>query len=282
MKRGRPSMLLVALALINCLSLVQAADRPFGYVIGDIVEQRVHLSIAGRRLVPVELPPIERVGISLWRREVRQEQSADGESWLVLRYQIINAPQSLTVWQLPALHLASADPAVVLVTPESPFSVGPITPPRAFSETNLSSLRPDHQPDEIVLAPLERRLAAAAAVLVLSLLAWAAYFFWAHRSNERSRPFARAVRDLRSLPDDSPESWRRLQHALNDCAGQVVRADSLDVLFRRAPYLASERPALEQFCRDVSALFFGGGLPADAGSVHELASRLRRIERRAS
>lgn len=284
MRYARLQLPMAALALVTGLSSVQAqtGDRPFGYLVGDIVEQRVHLSIDGKRFVPADLPRAERVGISLWRRDVRQEQSADGESWLVLRYQIINAPQALTVWQLPALHLRSDDPAITLSEPAMPFSVGPITPARPFEQANLPALRPDHEPAPIALAPLARRLAAVAALLALSLLVWAGYMFWTHHAHARSRPFAKAERDLRSMSGDSPDAWRRLQHALNECAGQVVRADTLDALFRRAPFLAAERPALERFCRDVNALFFAGTLPADAGSLHELAARLRRGERRAS
>lgn len=254
--------------------------RPFGHVIGDILVQRIHLNLGGRRFVPAELPRVERIGLSLWRREVHQEKDADGEHWLVLRYQIINAPQSLAVWELPALQLKSADADAVLTTPPWAFSVGPFTSAQAFDKDNLPPLRGDRPPPEIALAPLDRRIAFAAGGLVLTLLLWAGYAFWLHLKSGRHLPFARAVHDMRLMQENSPAAWRRLQHALNDAAGQVVRVNTLDRLIGRAPYLAQERGALEQFCRDSSALFFGNGLPENAASAHQLASRLRRLERR--
>jgi mxaA protein len=254
--------------------------RPFGHAIGDILVQRIHLNLGGQRFFPAELPRAERVGLSLWRREVRQEKDADGEHWLVLRYQIINSPQSLAVWELPALQLKSADSAAILATPPWSFSIGPFTPAQAFDKANLPALRDDHPPQKIALAPLDRRIVFAVGGLALMLLLWGSYAFWLHLKSSRHMPFARAMRDMRLMQENSPAAWRRLQHALNDAAGQVVRANTLDRLIERTPYLAQERDALEQFCRESSALFFGSGLPADAAAAHQLASRLRRLERR--
>lgn len=287
MMRVRFLALVAMLALIGAVPTGASAGtqrieqpRPFGHVIGDILVQRIHLNVGGQRFIPAELPRVERVGIALWRREVRQEKDAEGEHWLVLRYQIINAPQSLTVWELPALQLKSADPAVTLATPPWPFSIGPFTPAQAFDKGNLPTLRSDHPPPKIALAPLDRRIGFAAGGLVLSLLLWGSYAFWLHLKSGRHMPFARAVRDMRLMQENSPAAWGRLQHALNDAAGQVVRANTLEKLIECAPYLAQECDLLEQFCRDSSALFFGRGLPANAISAHKLACRLRRLERR--
>lgn len=255
-------------------------DRPFGYVIGDIVEQRVRLQAAGKRFVSAELPRAGRVGISLWRRDVHEEVDASGQPWLVLRYQIINAPPALTIWELPALQLKSADPAITLWVPASPFSVAPFTPRQPFDRGNLPTLRADRGPEQIALGPLERRMKFAAGALVGCLLLWGGYAVWQRLIHDRDLPFSRAVRDMRRLPDQSPQAWRRLQHALNEAAGHVVRANTLDKLIEQAPNLAQERAALERFCQESSALFFGRGLPADAASAHALGVRLRRIERR--
>lgn len=254
--------------------------RPFGHAIGDILVQRIHLKVDGRNFIPAELPRIERVGISLWRRNVRMEKDDGGEHWLVLRYQIVNVPQSLAVWELPALQLKSADSDAALMTPSWPFSVAPFTPGQPFGKGDLPALRGDHPPTTIALAPLDRRIAFAACGLALTLLLWGSCALWLHLRSGRHRPFARAVHDMRFMPENSPVAWRRLQHALNDAAGQVVRASTLDRLIERTPYLAQEREALEEFCRDANGLFFGRGLPANANSAHGLATRLRRLERR--
>lgn len=287
MSFARIFILAIQLALFgssmdNAFASAQRTDqpRPFGYVIGDILTQRIHLNADGRAFVPAELPRVERAGVSLWRREVRQETDSDGEHWLVLRYQIINAPQSLAVWGLPELLLKDANSNATLVIPPWPFSIGPLTPPQPFGKDGLPALRDDRLPSPVPLAPLDRRIRFAVGGLLLTLLSWAGCAYWLHLKTGRHRPFARAMRDMRVMQENSPSAWRRLQHALNDAAGHVVRADTLDKLIERAPYLAQERHALEQFCRETSALFFGHGVPADMQSVHDLARRLHRLERR--
>jgi mxaA protein len=123
-----------------------------------------------------------------------------------------------------------------------------------------------------------QRMWLAAGALAATLLSWATALVLRRRWLRGRLPFARALRDLARLPDDAPQAWRRLQHALNDAAGQVVRIGNVDQLLARAPYLAAERAAIEKFCREASALFFSGAAPA--GGVRALARRLGRLERR--
>ena len=54
---------------------------------------------------PTALPSSGRVGIWLERRPSRMETGADRHRWLVLDYQVTNAPQTLTTIELPALTL---------------------------------------------------------------------------------------------------------------------------------------------------------------------------------
>lgn len=275
---------LAMLMLVSALSMAEPArvqqPRPYGYVIGDMLEQRIALQSGGAAFVPATLPRAEPVGVSLWRRAVERETDAAGIEWLVLRYQVVNTPSALAVWELPALELASADPKVSLSVPVWAFSVSPFTRAQAFGKGELTALRVDRNAPVVPLAPLDRRLKIAGAALCFALLLWAAYGWWHYQRSGRHLPFARAVRDLRNLPENSPMAWRRVQHALNDAAGHVVRADTLDALLARAPWLAQERAMLERFCRDSRALFFGRGLPVDATPAHVMAARLRKIERR--
>ena len=254
------------------------APRTFGYTLGDLIVQQVPLVRDGKDFELESLPPPGRVGRSFWRRAARTVQDAQGRRWLLVEYQILNAPQVLEMWFLPPLQLKGAGAGVIDVEPWR-FSIAPLTPPEAFDAPGLGAMRDDLLPAPVPLAPLVRRARLAAAALGMTLLLWGMALYLRRRSLHNRLPFARALRDLTAMPDDTPQAWRCLQHALNDAAGQVVRSGNVDQLLASAPYLAGERAAIEQFCREASALFFSGAAPVRAASVRALARRLRRLER---
>jgi mxaA protein len=279
-------LLLIAALLLHCAlaaaqSMHAGEPRAYGYVLGDVITQRVPLMARGEPFIPEALPPAGRVGRSFWRRGARIERDEAGQPWLAVEYQLINAPQTLEVWFLPALQLKGADPrsGVLDIAPWR-FSVGPLTPQEGFRDEGLGAMRGDKFPAPISLAPLERRIRLAAAALVLTLLLWIASLALRRHLMRRRLPFAAALRDLRRMPDDTQEAWRRMQHALNEAAGEVVRTGNLDVLIQRRPWLQGERVAIEQFCRDASAFFFGGDAPAAAYALRQFARRLSTLERR--
>ena len=100
--------IIVATSAYPAATAVVEQPRPFGYVVGDVVTQRVLLEIGGRRFAPAALPKAERVDVWLERRPARIESLPDGHRWLALDYQVINAPQSLTTVNLPAFELQGA------------------------------------------------------------------------------------------------------------------------------------------------------------------------------
>jgi len=82
------------------------APRGFGYVLGDLLVQRVLLEVEGREVIPDALAPHERIGNWFERHSTWIERDADGHPWLAIEYQLINVPPALSVVNLPALHLA--------------------------------------------------------------------------------------------------------------------------------------------------------------------------------
>jgi mxaA protein len=268
----------LALPRVATAEGVPPAPRTFGYTIGDILVQQVPLVRDGKDFKPESMPPPGRFGSSFWRRDARVATDAEGHSWLLVEYQIINAPPVLEVWFLPPLQIKGAGAAGMLDVAPWRFSIGPLTPPEAFEAPGLGAMRDDQLPALAPLAPLERQIWLAAGALAMMLLSWATALVLRFRWLRGRLPFARALRDLAHLPDDAPQAWRRLQHALNDAAGQVVRTGNVDQLLARAPYLAAERAAIETFCREASALFFSSAAPASG--VRALARRLGRLERR--
>ncbi|HTH61154.1 MAG TPA: calcium incorporation protein MxaA [Paraburkholderia sp.] len=278
-------------------SVAPAASRPartiepraFGYVLGDVLTQRVALDGATGDLPANALPGAGRIGVWLERRPSRIETAADGRRWLVLSYQVTNSPQSLTTIELPALVI-DVPRGVPLRVDAWPVSIGPLTPDAIAESGDLQPMRPDRLPPHAPTARIERRLAGSLGALGVVLIAWGAWWHLRNRREAARLPFARAWRDLangrsarnaRDNPNpDDPAAWRRLHRALDETAGRVVQHDKLAPLFARAPWLEPLREPLEQFYAQSAARFFSTGAPVVSYPLRQLARELYLAERR--
>jgi mxaA protein len=254
--------------------------RPFGYVVGDILTQRILLQLEGREFEPATLPRAERVGVWLERRTLRIVSSDDGRRWLVADYQVINAPQVLTLVSVPAWELQPKTGRTPLRIGEWPISVAALSPRSPFGKGDLADFRPDHPAPIIATEPMRQRIAIWSGALAITLALWLGWFLWREWRATSTRPFARALREMRRLEDSAPQAWHALHRAFDRAAGQAVQAAMLSELFRRAPYLLPLRGKIEQFFVQSGERFFGAALPAQPLSVRKLCSELRRLEKR--
>lgn len=252
--------------------------RAFGHVLGDVLTQRVLLQHEGRPVRPAKLPAAQRLGVWLERRAGRIERDENGRDWLVVDYQLINAPQALALLKLPAWQVAGD--GVALQVAEWPFSVAPLTPRRAFEPPGLDELRPDRAPPPVATAPLRTQFALWAGLSAASALAWLGWLGWRNRRAARSQPFARALRELRGLEGDAPAAWQALHRGFDRTAGRTVQIATLHRLFERAPQFEPLRADIERFYALSAELFFGSGRGDGAVSPPALARRLRAIEKR--
>lgn len=275
-----PATAAAAAANVPQPNAVVQQPRSFGHVIGDIVTQRVQLSLGGREFQPAELPATGRVSIWFERRGVRVERDARGNRWLVVDYQLLNSPQALTAITLPAWKMLSRDAREELRVAAWPMTVAPLTPKDAFKRVGLGTLRPDRSATPIPLEPLQQSLAAAAVALILTLLAWVGWWIWRNQQSAALRPFAVALREMRSFDDNSPEAWHALHRAFDGAAGQALRPESLPNLFERAPQLRPLRPAIERFYQQSATRFFAGQSVDRPIGVRALCRQLRQIEKR--
>lgn len=245
--------------------------RPFGYVVGDVVTQRVLLTTSE----PTALPPVQRVNIWLERRAPRIEVDSAERRWLVVDYQLINAPPVLTTIQLPAWELEIKASNARLRIPAASISVAPLIPNAADDD-----LRPDRQVSIIDTTPARTRLLLWSIALGLTLAAWFGWMRWRNWRDSLDRPFARALRELQRVDESRPEAWQALHRAFDQTAGRVLQLETLPTLFERAPHLQPRRTEIERFFTQSSERFFGAGLSSDLLSVRALCHELRRIERR--
>lgn len=255
------------------------SPRPFGYVLGDVLTQRIALEFEGRELEPTELPALERTGNWFARRDARLESDAAGRRWLTLDYQVINVPDELSAVELPALDLATTDPKLRIEVQAMPVTVAPITPATVLSRAGLEEMQPDAEAPQIDVLPLERNLRLALYFSGLLAMAWIALFAIRLLRARGSLPFARAKTDMRRL-DDPTAIWRRLHRALDDTAGHVVRGHNLHSLLARAPWLMPMEQDLKRFF-DASQERFFAGRTADGVEPLALCARAAKLERKA-
>jgi mxaA protein len=254
--------------------------RPFGYVIGDLVTQRVALEYDGKPLDLGKLPPLERAGNWFERRDARIERDAAGHRWLVMDYQIINVPEELRAIELPALDIETAVAGRRLQTSPIPLTVAPITPNVVLARAGLDEMRPDAPAPHVDTAPYERGLHAALYAGALLVALWAALALLRQFNARRRLPFSRAQRDIARLDAGSIEAWRRLHRALDDTAGQVVRDQDLPLLLARAPWLASMEADLRRFFEASQTRFFADRA-VEGVEPRTLCAQAAKLERRA-
>ncbi|GFE89967.1 calcium incorporation protein MxaA [Steroidobacter agaridevorans] len=250
--------------------------RPFGYVIGDLVTQRVLLTTSRRDFEPTALPPVQRVNIWLERRAPRIEKTSDGRRWLVVDYQLINAPQALTTVQLPAWAIEDKSGGERLQIPSAPISVAPLI----STSSGADPLRPDREPSIIDTAPARANVLLWSIALAVTLAAWLAWLQWRNWLDSHNRPFARALQQLSHVDETAPEAWQAVHRAFDQTAGRVLQIETLPALFERAPYLQPRRAEIERFFAQSNERFFGAGPSGEPVSVRALCHELRRIERR--
>ena len=256
--------------------------RPTGYFVGDVLTQRVLLQDHGQLLTPSSLPATGRVNAWFERRQSTIVTDPALRRWLVIQYQILNAPKAVTVAMLPAWQLAakSGDVAETLEVPATSINVAPLSPPGSPEQVGTRDLRPDHTPPPIETAPIRLAIATSATGMALTLLAWLGWIIWRNRRAAATQPFARALRELQALDDREPRAWQILHRAFDRTAGRVIQRATLPTLFERAPQLAPARPQIEEFFTQSNLLFFGSPSIPKANSLpRTLCAELRRIER---
>jgi mxaA protein len=275
------------------MSFAATVEQPrnVGYLIGDLLVQRVELELEGDRFDPRELPQPGRVNAWFERRSARIERDPQGRRWLAVEYQVINAPPALAAVSLPAWKLAPAAGNRGLLIADWPVSVGAMTPAEPFGADTLDALRPDRPAPVPDAATIRHLLTRWACATVAVLAAWLAWLAWRNWQSARSQPFALAARELQRLgplASETPAAWQALHRAFDRTAGRAIHAGDLPALFQRAPHLAALRAQIEGFYTRSSTLFFGAapfvpgtgaGTSAATFPLAALCTALRRLEK---
>jgi mxaA protein len=265
----------------SAMPAIVQQPRPFGYVLGDTLAQRILLESGGHNIDPVALPPAERAGLWFARRSSRIEQAEDGHRWLVIDYQLVNAPQALISVSLPSVTLKAKAGNDVLTVTEWPISIAPLTPRAPFAKGGLQELRPDHPAPMLPTRALQRQLELWSGAFALTVMIWLMWWLVRSLRATANQPFARALRTIRRSGHTNEAAWLALHRAFDMTAGRALQLSTLPALFKQAPHLEPQRAAIEHFYAESKLRFFGPGKdnPPTSWSLRTLCTTLRRIEK---
>jgi mxaA protein len=266
--------------------------RRFGYGIGDIIRQTLHVRHPPQQqLIETSLPKEGRLGPWFVLRRVVAIAEAEG-SRIELTYQAINAPTEVSTVALPALHLRLRDGPREVDEPIAitSLSLGPLTAATGNLGDGASDLRPDTLPPLVDVTAQIRRLQYYAALATLLGIGWTSWHLGLGLRGRAKRPFARAEREISRLlgKTSSGEAlragMRTLHQAFNATAGAVLFAETVEDFIAANPVLTPARAGIADFFAASRQAFFGNGASAvafDGARLLSLARRLKELERSA-
>ena len=270
--------------------------RPYGYVIGDVIEHEVSLALdPGFELDRTSVPEPGRVTrwLSLNEATHAGERSNGGSRHTIrLRFQVVNAARSVTPAGTPPLSLRIIGPEddLPVIVPAWGFTISPILPPGERPAGRLPDLRPALPPGPI---PTDMRMARVTALgaLALGLVALFAGRYIAERTGRRARRhFDRAYRRIQhrmrgpASTGAYADALIEMHAAFNATAGHAVFEHDLARFFVAHPRFESLRAPITALFAESGTVFYGDGpTPAahDGGldRVRDLCRACRDVER---
>jgi mxaA protein len=287
---------LLVLALGGCSSRIDEAvshfsvqtPRPFGYVIGDEIGQRIEVEVRrGFSLQYSSLPAKGRVNRWLDLKNVKVKQT-DGDHGvryqIVLRYQIFYAPLEVKMLSLPEFQLQFRQGVnqVEQTVPAWPFTVAPIRELAIRKEDGKQYMRPDAPAPFIETGAQRLRLFMCLMVATLAAL-YLAFLHGVFARFPQRRIFKQALLQLARIDDDHPQALFKVVHgALNELNQAPLFKHQLEPFYRRHPRFKALHSELEWFFDASNRFHFAGDRQTDRRTgikVRELCRQCRAIER---
>lgn len=269
-------------------------ERDFGFVIGDLVQHTISLSVdkpwvLDRAHLPAPGPVNPWLEIADIQVSEYPAEKTTGYT-IQVEYQLYRGVRKTEEFEIPGfpLRVRDGERVVQAMTPASKITAVPLIPPHLANEAITP--RPPVPPQ---LLPLETHYrimgGLVTAIVIIALLLFLRPGFAGFR--QRSHAFAAACRLLRrprQAPPESTEFREALQtvhRAFNQTAGKTVFASRLDRFFEENPRFSPCRADTEKFFALSRQVFFGN--PADI-QLHEcdlawlknLCRRYRKLERK--
>jgi mxaA protein len=273
-------------ASVSAATAIQSIDirmpRPFGYVIGDVIEQEVDLVLnKPYRLAAGDsfsAPGRLTQWLEFYPPRIDHRETATANSYsIVLSYQIVNITPGVDELATPEQKLRFTDDQGMLsaLIPAWRFRVAMLSAPGSPA----GDLRPDRLPP--VLTPhIDYLFWIAAPGLLIALAGLLVIYAYLPFLKRHNGPFHRACRRLRTLkahPWDAEhyrQALRTVHEAFNQTLDKTVFVDELDDFFARQPRFAVLRQPIEQYFRHSRSIFFNDHPAAAPSQPYSLPALL--------
>lgn len=263
--------------------------RPFGYVIGDVIEQRIRVKTrAGIPLQPASLPTVGQLNRWLQVKQViisSEKSNIGGDEYLIiLQYQLINAPQTVTMLAVPAfkLNFGTNQQTIEQTVPTWHFSAGPVRELAIRKDESGEYMRPFAPPGTIEDPQSRYLLYLSLSIFTVAAarLAWHAGWFPGVRGRT---VFSRAGRRIGNLNSQQMEqALSALHEAFNTLNQKPLFKGQLADFYRRHPDYRDIASELEWFFQYSERFFFGTPVqadPVDLNRIKMICRQCRQIER---
>jgi len=281
-------LLIMALSLLGCSGSIDEpvsyfnveTPRPFGYVNGDEIPQRIVIETrSGISLQTGSLPAKGQINRWLNLNQVTVKQS--GQRYQIdLLYQVFYAPLEVKSLTLPGftVQLSQGEKSIGQNVPAWTFTLSPLRELVARGEY----LRPDVPPPLLANTQALYGLSVSLCVTVL-IAAYLGYLYGCFPNRLRRTVFKRALRKLEGLSKaDMEQALTLVHHTLNSLNGQPLFAKRLSDFYRRNPEYLQINSQLAWFFTYSNRYFFSDGMVVvgqDLQQLKDLCEHCRKIER---
>jgi len=285
-------LLIMALSLLGCSGSIDEpvsyfnveTPRPFGYVNGDEIPQRIIIETrSGIALQPGSLPAKGQINRWLNLNQVTVKQT--GRRYQIdLLYQVFYAPLEVKSLTLPGftVQLSQGEKNISQSVPAWTFSLSPLRELVVRQTEQGEYMRPDSPPP--LLANTQALYGLSASLTVAALIAaYLGYLYGCFPNRLRRTLFKRALRKLAGLSKaDMEQALTFVHHTLNSLNGQPLFSNRLGEFYRRNPQYLQINAQLVWFFNYSNRYFFSDGMIAvaqDFQQLKELCEQCRKIER---
>jgi mxaA protein len=285
-------LFIMVLSLLGCSGSIDEpvsyfkveTPRPFGYVNGDEIPQRIVIETrSGISLQAGSLPAKGQINRWLNLNRVTVKQS--GRRYQIdLLYQVFYAPLEVKSLTLPGftVQLSQGEKSIGQNVPAWTFTLSPLRELIARQSEQGEYMRPDSQPP--LLANNQALYGLAASLSVAALIAaYLGYLYGCFPGMSRRTVFKRALRKLAGLSKADMEQALTLVHqALNSLNGQPLFANRLRDFYRRNPQYLQINAQLVWFFNYSNRYFFSDSMivvTQDLQQLKILCEQCRKIER---
>jgi mxaA protein len=285
-------LFILVLSLLGCSGSIDEpasyfnveTPRPFGYVNGDEIPQRIVIETrSGISLQPGSLPAKGQINRWLNLNQVTVKQS--GQHYQIdLLYQVFYAPLEVKSLTLPGftVQLSQGEKSISQNVPAWTFTLSPLRELIARQSEQGEYMRPDSPPPLLTNTQALYGLSVSLSATVL-IAVYLGYLYGCYPNMLRRTVFKRALRKLAGLSETDMEQALTVVHnALNSLNGQPLFFNRLGEFYRRNPEYLQINSQLAWFFNYSNRYFFSDGMivvAQDLQQLKDLCEQCRKIER---